>query len=56
MDCSSGEDEENCNIQFDELFFCKESKKFINFKFVCNHIKDCENGTDEQLCGNHFLD
>ena len=54
-DCSSAEDEENCNISFDEMFFCEEGGEYINFKQVCDHVKDCENGKDESFCGKYIV-
>lgn len=32
------------------MFSCDESEKKLHFFQVCNHIKDCEDGSDEENC------
>lgn len=49
-DCPNSEDEKNCTYSFDELFECHISKSLINIKLVCNHIRDCDDGSDEMIC------
>lgn len=32
-------------------FHCKSVDKAISFFQVCNYINDCEDGSDENICG-----
>lgn len=49
-DCGNEDDESNCSLSY-QKFECFSTKKLIDGKQVCNHFKDCYDGSDENYCG-----
>lgn len=46
--------DENCNHNFLQAFRCVSNSKEIGIFQVCNYIADCEDESDELLCGINF--
>lgn len=59
LHCSISNFDENilkfCQIEKTNRFTCKKSKKKINFFQVCDYVSDCEDNSDEEICGIFFL-
>ena len=41
-------------VYTNRLFVCTNNKKCIDYSRVCNLVHDCEDGSDEAHCTNHF--
>lgn len=55
-DCVTSESDE-INIyclETEKTMFMRDENKFIYFYQICNHIKDCNDDSDENGCGNIF--
>lgn len=50
-DCDDNSDETKNYLTESKLFHCQNSSEKILVSFVCNFIKDCADGSDENLCG-----
>lgn len=48
-DCSSGNDEMNCDIH-NKKFHCTSNEQLLSLQSVCNFRKDCPDGEDEENC------
>ncbi|KAK7108866.1 hypothetical protein V1264_016527 [Littorina saxatilis] len=35
---------------FQPLFLCQNSAKWVPYSFVCDHLQDCEDSSDEDVC------
>lgn len=55
MDCPYQEDEENCQDNQNEMFYCSAEKKPIPFWLVCDFHQDCLDKSDEMFCGKKKL-
>ena len=42
------------NLYTNTFFVCTNKKKCIDYSKVCNLVYDCEDGSDETQCTNHF--
>jgi hypothetical protein len=53
LDCSSGEDEENCDIQRhcgNGMFMCHVDGSCVPINQVCDRVPQCPDGSDEAAC------
>lgn len=48
--CIHGDDELNCNRSYFGQFSCNDNTT-ISSLLVCNFKKDCQDGSDEEFCG-----
>lgn len=56
MDCTDGEDEENCYLNEKTLLFsCLKFNQKVSYTAICNHLKDCQDGSDEENCCLKYL-
>lgn len=49
-----GNIKEYCEKAYIDTFICLKSKEIIYFYQVCNHVYDCLDGSDEELCCKHL--
>lgn len=50
-DCYDKSDETKDDIIDKSFFYCKSDHEQISIHLVCNFIRDCSDGSDENLCG-----
>lgn len=54
MDKNYLEKEIFCKHNFENQFQCDETR-LLDFHFVCNHINDCNDQTDEKFCSKNSI-
>ena len=42
------------NTYTNRYFVCKDTQKCLDYSQVCDLVKDCDDGSDEEYCSNHF--